>query len=70
MPDTAKLPRFRVTGVDPSTLNFRDAPDGAKIGSLPERTTVEFISAVGHWWRVRTRLGFVGWVWSDFLKPV
>ncbi|WP_342075300.1 N-acetylmuramoyl-L-alanine amidase [Yoonia sp. SS1-5] len=69
-PDSTKLAKFRVSGVHPSTLNFRDNPDGNKIGALPERTVVEFISAVGFWWQVRTRLGHVGWVWSEFLKPV
>jgi hypothetical protein len=64
-----KLPKFRVTGVHPSTLNFRDAPGGNKIGSLPERTVVERLGVVDNWWRVRTRLGFVGWVFSSFLKP-
>lgn len=65
-----KLPKFRVTGVNPSSLNFRDAPNGARIGSLPERTVVERLGVVDEWWRVRTRLGFVGWVFSSFLKPV
>ncbi|MEP4197343.1 MAG: N-acetylmuramoyl-L-alanine amidase [Aliishimia sp.] len=64
-----KLPKFRVTGVHPSTLNFRDAPNGNRIGSLPERTVVERLGVVDQWWRVRTRLGFVGWVFSGFLKP-
>ncbi len=65
-----KFDRYRVTGVDPSTLNFRSSPNGPKVGELPERTTVEFISAIGHWWQVRTRLGYVGWVWSEYLKPM
>lgn len=68
--DSHKFERYRVSGVDPSTLNFRNAPNGVKVGELPERTTVEFIAAVGHWWQVRTRLGYVGWVWSEFLKPI
>lgn len=70
IPDSASFPRYRVAGVSPSTLNFRDGPDGARIGSLTERTHVEFISAVGHWWQVRTLAGAVGWVWSDFLTAV
>ncbi|MEO1490953.1 MAG: N-acetylmuramoyl-L-alanine amidase [Pseudomonadota bacterium] len=69
-PEEMKLPRFRVTGVAPSTLNFRDAPNGDKKGSLPERSIVEQIAVVGRWWQVRTRAGFVGWVFSDFLTPV
>lgn len=65
-----RLPKFRVSGVYPSTLNFRDAPNGTRIGALPERTVVERLGVVDDWWRVRTRLGFVGWVFSSFLKPV
>lgn len=65
-----QLPRFRVSGVHPSTLNFRDAPNGAKKGSLPERSVVERIAVIGDWWQVRTRAGFVGWVFSKFLTPV
>lgn len=69
-PAEMRLPKFRVSGVAPSTLNFRDAPNGAKKGSLPERSVVEQIAVVGRWWQVRTRAGFVGWVFSDFLTPV
>lgn len=65
-----KLTKYRVVDVHPSTLNFRKYPGGEKIGELPERTVVELVAAVGHWWQVRTRLGFVGWVWSEYLKPV
>jgi hypothetical protein len=65
------IPRkFRVAGVAPSTLNFRDAPNGAKKGQLPENTVVEKLSENGDWWLVRTPAGFVGWVWSEFLQPV
>ncbi|MDJ0824862.1 MAG: amidase [Rhodobacter sp.] len=70
MPDDARLPRFRVTDVAPSQLNFRRSPGGEKIGSLPERTVVERIGVHGEWWQVRTRLGYVGFVHSGFLSPV
>lgn len=62
-----RLPRFKVSGVAPSQLNFRDAPGGNKVGALPEGTRVERLGVVDNWWRVRTPAGFVGWVWSDFL---
>lgn len=64
-----KLPQFKVAGVAPSQLNFRDAPDGKKVGALPEGTRVERLGVVDNWWRVRTPAGFVGWVWSSFLVP-
>jgi hypothetical protein len=70
IPQEMKPPKYRVSGVWPSTLNFRDAPNGKRVGSLPERTVVERLGAVDAWWRVRTRQGFIGWVFSDFLKPV
>ncbi len=70
IPDEMKLPRYKVTDVHPSTLNVRDAPNGAKVGSLPERTIVERIAVVGNWFQIRTRSGHIGWVFSDFLKAV
>jgi hypothetical protein len=69
-PPEALLPKFKVSGVAPSTLNFRDAPNGTKIGALGEGARVERLGIDGHWWRVRTSGGFVGWVFSDFLKRV
>ena len=68
--EEVKLPKFRVTGVAPSKLNFRDGPNGRKIGALPERSRVERLAAVGDWWQVRTTGGYVGWVFSDFLTPM
>lgn len=68
MPDEMKLPRFRVHGVDPSTLNVRDAPSGTKIGMLAENRVVERIAIDGHWWKVRISSGHVGWVFSDYLR--
>jgi hypothetical protein len=69
LPDDMKPPRFRVTGVSPSTLNFRDAPNGEKKGELAEGIIVEKLSESGDWWQVRTTGGFVGWVFSSFLAP-
>jgi hypothetical protein len=69
LPKEMKPPHFRVVGVKPSTLNFRDAPNGTKKGALPENTIVEKLSESGNWWQVRTRGGFVGWVFSSFLQP-
>ncbi len=67
LPDDMPLPRFRVSEVAPSSLNFRDAPNGAKKGELPNGTLVERLALDVHWSRVRTPRGFVGWVFSDFL---
>jgi hypothetical protein len=69
IPHEMKAPRFRVSGVRPSTLNFRDAPNGVRKGALPENTLVEKLNESGGWWQVRTQAGFVGWVWSEFLRP-
>jgi hypothetical protein len=68
LPSSMKLPRFRVTGVAPSTLNFRDGPGGAKVGELPEGTVVERIALFGEWSQVRTPAGYVGWVATSFLQ--
>jgi hypothetical protein len=65
-----KLPRFRVKGVAPSTLNFRSSPGGDKVGELPENTLVERIAMQQAWWQVRTPKGHVGWVSSDFIVAV
>lgn len=48
------LIRFRATGVAPDELIFRDKPDGAVKGRLPEGTVVEELSESGKWWQVRT----------------
>jgi hypothetical protein len=69
-PDDMRLPRFRVKGVRPSTLNFRAAPDGEIRGALPEGTVVERFAMFGNWSQVRTPAGHVGWVFSTFLQPV
>ena len=70
IPQDMRLPRFRVFGVAPSTLNFRASPGGEKKGVLPEGTIVEKLSASGDWWQVRTPAGFVGWVAHSFLKAI
>lgn len=70
MPQAAMLPRYRVSDVHPGMLNFRASPGGKKIGALPERTVVERLGVDGEWWRVRTRLGYVGYVHSGYLRPV
>ena len=64
-----KPPRFRVTSVKPSTLNFRDGPNGAKKGKLRENALVEKLSESDDWWLVRTKGGYVGWIYSSFLAP-
>lgn len=69
LPQDLKPARYLVSGVKPSTLNFRDGPNGTKKGALVESTVVEKLSESGPWWQVRTRGGFVGWVYSSFLKP-
>jgi hypothetical protein len=63
------LPRFRVRGVAPSTLNIRGNPGGEKVGALAEGTRVERLGIVDGWWRVRTPAGYTGWVWHSFLVP-
>lgn len=70
IPDDMKLARFRVKGVNPSTLSFRRSPSGEKVGELPEGTLVERISGLGDWSQVRTPAGYVGWVATDFLVAI
>jgi hypothetical protein len=62
--------KFRVIGVEPSTLNFRDGPNGPKKGALSEDMVVEKLNEDNGWWQVRTLAGFVGWVWGEFLEPI
>lgn len=69
IPDAMKPPRFKVTGVRPSTLTFRDGPNGKAKGALPEGTVVEKIGESGGWFNVRTPGGYVGFVWSGYLTP-
>jgi len=67
IPADMKPSKFRVRGVTPSTLSFRDGPNGAKKGELPENTVVEKLGEDGDWSQVRTPAGFVGWVAAEFL---
>jgi len=69
LPEAMKTKRFRVKGVAPSTLNFRDGPSGTKKGELVENTIVERTSELGDWWQVRTPGGYIGWVHSYYLAP-
>lgn len=66
-PAEMKAERFKVSGVRPSTLTFRDGPNGKSKGALPEGTIVEKVGADGAWWHVRTPAGYVGWVYSSYL---
>lgn len=69
-PSSMRLPKFRVSGVAPSSLNFRDAPNGSKKGELLEGSLVERLAIDGHWSYIRTSRGYVGWVYSEFLRSV
>jgi hypothetical protein len=70
LPASMKLPRFKVTGVAPSTLNFRNGPGGEKVGELPEGVVVERLALFDIWSQVRTPAGYVGWVSTAFLKAL
>lgn len=69
IPEDMKPWRYKVAGVRPSTLAFRDAPNGKAKGALREGAIVERLGASGGWWQVRTAAGYVGWVWPSFLIP-
>ena len=47
-------------------LNFRDAPDGSKIGLLPRGATVEALDRSGGWFQVEYE-GELGWVSADYV---
>ncbi len=64
-----QLPKYKVKGVGTSTLAFRRAPNGEKAGALPEGAIVERLAMDDGWWKVRTKAGYVGWVWSSYLVP-
>jgi hypothetical protein len=56
--------------VTASSLNLRDAPAGALIGSLPQGATVAVLEEAGGWLRVATSVGgqaISGWVSADFV---
>ncbi|HUU99267.1 MAG TPA: N-acetylmuramoyl-L-alanine amidase [Phycisphaerae bacterium] len=69
-PDSLRIRVYRVVGVAPSTLNWRDGPGGRVVSSVPEGTLLEKIDESGGWWRVRSPMGYHGWVWCSFLKEI
>ena len=50
--------------VEKSVENFRDGPDGRRLGTLLEGTRIERISEDGNWVRFRVE----GWVWGPSLE--
>lgn len=61
---------YIVRGTDYEGLNFRVAPSGRRVGSLPENTIVEKLDVDGNWFKVKTPAGYIGWVYSSYLKKV
>ena len=49
-----------------TALNFRNAPNGNKIGLLPEGTTVDALDRQEDWFQVDYN-GVVGWVHADYV---
>jgi hypothetical protein len=66
-PQPVDGPKYRVVGVTPDTLTFRDGPAGDAIGVLPEGVVVTRIGEDGKWMNVVTPAGFKGWVAARFL---
>jgi len=50
--------------LETSVENFRDAPNGRKLGTLAEGTEIEKIAQEGNWVRFRVE----GWVWGPSLE--
>ncbi|MFT5090061.1 MAG: hypothetical protein ACI906_004667 [Candidatus Latescibacterota bacterium] len=50
--------------LETSVENFRDAPNGRKLGTLAEGTQIEKIAQEGQWVRFRIE----GWVWGPSLE--
>lgn len=50
--------------VESSVENFRDAPNGQKLGTLVQGTEIEKISEDGKWVRFRVE----GWIWGPSLE--
>ena len=48
-------------------LNFRDAPNGAKIGLLPQGATVDALDLQGDWFMVFYN-GAQGWIHGDYVR--
>jgi len=59
----AKLREEGILVVEESVENFRNGPNGKKIGTLLQGTEIEKISQEGKWVRVRGE----GWVWGPSL---
>ncbi len=47
-------------------LNFRDAPNGNRIGVVPERTTLRVLARTPSWIRVEHQ-GALGWISADYV---
>lgn len=67
MPQVSATRQYRVNGVTPDRLAFRQSPDGDQRGALPENTLVSELSRDGYWMQVKTPAGYIGWVASRFL---
>ena len=60
----AKLRSTSTFVVEASVENFRDAPNGTKLGTLLAGTEIESIGEEGRWVRFRVE----GWVWGPSLE--
>lgn len=60
----ARRVRDGVLTIELSVENFRDAPNGKKLGTLLQGTEIEKISEDGKWVRFRVE----GWVWGPSLE--
>ena len=60
----AKLRSDHTFVVEASVENFRDAPNGTKLGTLLAGTEIESIGEEGRWVRFRVE----GWVWGPSLE--
>ena len=60
----AKLRSAPTFVVEASVENFRDAPNGTKLGTLMAGTEIESIGEEGRWVRFRVE----GWVWGPSLE--
>ena len=60
----ARLREEGVFTVEKSVENFRDAPNGKKLGTLLKGAQIERISEEGNWVRFRVE----GWIWGPSLE--
>ena len=60
----AKLRSDHTFVVEASVENFRDVPNGTKLGTLLAGTEIESIGEEGRWVRFRVE----GWVWGPSLE--